>query len=933
MKRSLLYISLLTLLLLFGGCSSRKKNNATTRAYHAITARYNTWYNGNVAYNQGVKSQIEGHKDNYLEQLPLLITSSKATQKIGTENYEKAIEKSQKAIKNHSIKKRPKRPAGKKLTAKQKLFYSQNEFNPFLWRVWFLMAKAQARQGLFAEAASTYIYITRLYENNPDIVAQARIGLAECYTEMDWLYEAEDLLRRVQHDSIPQSLEKNFARIKANLVLKQEKYNEAIELIQTSIKRKGITTLEKAREYYLLGQLLAKKGDMNAAYKSFGKTISVSPPYELEFNARIRQTETATNENHRKILRKLKKMSRSDKNKEYLSQIYYAIGNIHLSQKDTAEALKNYETGVAVGSTSGYGTAMLHKSLAKLYWSKEKFSKAHDNYSKALALLDEESDDYNEIKFRSEVLASVIQYTDVVEKQDELLYWSKLTEEELYPIIDKLIEEEKQREELRKKEEKKLKKEEQGDASDNTSVLPDISTPDPKEKSQWYFYNRQLVTQGIQAFKKTWGNRPLKDYWRFSHEIASLVETETLLSDSVDMEAGEDSLSLNDSIAMEEFIEETFVDTLSTDPTTREYYLQQIPKTEEEISESRASLYEALFESGVAFKDKINDKDLSLSYLERIPDECPDFPRMAETYFQLFMACSRWNETEKADHYKKLLIENYPDSTITKDIQRPDFFDNAETRRHKEDSIYVKAYKHYVNKEFEKVEYENAIAAERYPNGKHRSRFMFVDAMAKLYGGKQKEALDALEKLVSAYSADSLSTLATGITTGVKEGRLLHSGIRTSIWDKKADGTIKDAIDSLPPFSVNRDEPHYFVLAYPNEGVDEKRLLFEIARYNFSRYMVRKFEMSFEKLAEITLFQVKEFLNYDEVFLYRKRLYENKETARLLEGINSLIISKTNLDLLLQYYSFGDYIKFYEENLLDIPEVEIDGYTLDEPEL
>ena len=53
----------------------------------------------------------------------------------------------------------------------------------------------------------------------------------------------------------------------------------------------------------------------------------------------------------------------------------------------------------------------------------------------------------------------------------------------------------------------------------------------------------------------------------------------------------------------------------------------------------------------------------------------------------------------------------------------------------------------------------------------------------------------------------------------------------------------------------------------------------------------------------------------------------------MLEGINSLIISKTNLDLLLQYYSFGDYIKFYEENLLDIPEVEIDGYTLDEPEL
>lgn len=52
----------------------------------------------------------------------------------------------------------------------------------------------------------------------------------------------------------------------------------------------------------------------------------------------------------------------------------------------------------------------------------------------------------------------------------------------------------------------------------------------------------------------------------------------------------------------------------------------------------------------------------------------------------------------------------------------------------------------------------------------------------------------------------------------------------------------------------------------------------------------------------------------------------------MLEGINAFIISKTNLDLLLQYYTFGDYIRFYEENFMGIPELEIDGYTIDEPD-
>jgi hypothetical protein len=185
---------------------------------------------------------------------------------------------------------------------------------------------------------------------------------------------------------------------------------------------------------------------------------------------------------------------------------------------------------------------------------------------------------------------------------------------------------------------------------------------------------------------------------------------------------------------------------------------------------------------------------------------------------------------------------------------------------------------------------------------------------------------------MAGYPSDSISKIAANITTGIKEGRLLQSGISTSIWERRMDGSITANRDSIPSFSKERNVPYYFVLAFPNNSVDQKRLLFEMARYNFSRYMVRKFDMVFEEQREITLLEVKEFLNFDEAFLYRKRLYENGETATLLEGINAIIISKSNLDLLLQYYTFGDYTKFYEENFLAIPEVEIDGYTLDEPD-
>ena len=934
-KRILGYIFLAVLVLTLTCCSSKKrKNTATTRAYHSFFARYNTFYNGDVAYKKGVKSQIESHKDNYLEQLPLFIVSNKNTQSTGSSDFDRAIEKSQKAIKTHSIKRKPKRPVGKKLSPKQKRFYSKKEFNPFLWRAWFMMANSQYQKGEFTEAASTYIYISRLYEEDPKLVAMARIGLAKCYLELDWLYEAEDLLQRIKRDTVPSSLEEEYAYTKGNLLVKQEKYGEAVEEITKGLKRSDISSLEKARELYLIGQLHAKNGNKKAAYKSFGKVISKSPPYELEFNARIRQTETATDENHKKILGKLKRMSKSPKNKEYLSQIYYAIGNIHMSQKDTAEAIKAYETGVALGASGGYGTGMLHLSLAKIYWEQEKFSKSHENYGKAMPLLNEETPGFDELEFRNSVLGELVQYTDVVEQQSKLLYWATLPPEKLYPIIDELIEEEKWKEELRKKAEKKEERENSGSELDNASTQAGMTITDQNEKQMWYFYNPQTIGQGIRTFKEKWGNRQLKDYWRFSHEIASLTNTGAEDGDSI---AGDsimtDSL-MNDSIALGDSIDSDIAinDSLPTDPTTREYYTERIPKTDEEKSKAHEALRDALFEAGVRFKDKVNDKRLTLSYLERVVNEYPDFGKMAETYYQLFIACSRWDEPEKADNYRNLLIANYPDSSMTLRIQEPGFFESAATRKHNEDSMYVKAYTHYNMLEYADVEKENSIAGKRYPNGNHRARFMFIDAMAKMYSGKRDEALEVLASLVGSFPSDSISKIAGDISTGLKEGRLLRSGISTSIWNRKADGTIRGESDSVPEFKAERNEPYYFVLAFPNDSLDENRLLFEMARYNFSRYMVRNFEMSFEKLSHITLLEVKEFLNFDEAFLYRKRLYASKETARILEGLNAFIISKSNLELLLQYYTFEDYQRFYEENLQAIPEVDIDGYTLDEPD-
>ncbi len=929
MKKYLHYILLILLIITLGGCASRKKNTAQTRMYHSFFARYNTFYNGNVAFKKGYDAQTKGHKDNFLEQLPLLIVSDKATKEIGKSDYDKAIEKSQKAIKNHSIKRKPRREAGKKLTEKKKRFYAQREFNPFLWRAWMMMADAYFQKGEFTEAAGTYIYISRLYENNPDVLAAARIGLAQCYAELDWLYEAEELLSRIKRDSMPASLGSTLAHANANMLIRQKRYEEAIPHIEKAIKRKGIGATERGREYYLLGQIQQLLGNNEAAFKAYSKVIAQSPPYELEINARIRQTETMTGKEKRKIIRKLERMIRQDKNKEYLSQLYYALGNVHLSAKDTLQAVRAYETGLVKGGASGYGKGMLHLSLAHIYWEQQKFSKSGNNYKEALGIIKSEDEKLEEYKRRSEITGELAPHTDIIEKNSELLYWSRLSEKELTAEIEKKIEQAEFEKELQEYIEKEQRKAAKGSELENANTAANMNIMQSElDIAKWYFYNPKLVSSGISNFKKSWGDRTLKDFWRLSQENITTAHNDTLASDSSAIDGiVADSLQ-NDSTAI---AEEILPDTLSTDPTTREYWLQQIPRSEEKLKEMHTSLSNALFDAATIFEGKLGDKQLAMSHWERLVNEYPEYSRMADVYYHLFLCSSRWDAPEKAELYKNLLITQYPDSVNTKRIQEPDFFESTATKRHKEDSIYVETYASYTVADYDKAIENNRYAAQKYPNGAHRSRFIFIDALSKLYSGRQDEAIAALDTLLKAFPNDTVAGIATEIGTGIKEGRLLHSGISTSIWDRRLDGTIKGESDSVAQFSAERNEPYYFILAFPNDSLDEKRLLFEMARYNFSRYMVRNFTMEFNKQATITLLEVKEFLNFDEAFVYRKRLYGNSQMATLLDGITSMIISKSNLELLLNYYTFDDYTKFYEEQLLSIPEPEIDGYTLDEP--
>ena len=937
---------------LIASCSTRK-NTARTRAWHSFSAKYNTYYNGKLAYIDGSLEKEKGNKDDYTELLPLFTVGNKNSREIGKGNYERTVEKMEKTIKQHSIKARPEWKKSRKKTQKEIEWLTRREYNPFLWKAWLLMGEAQFQSGAFDEAAATFSYVSRLYQTQPAIYGQARAWLARCYTELDWLYDAEDVIRNKNRDSIHYSAQKAWNQTLANYYLNTGELERALPYLRKIIKAEHRKT-QKAREWFLTGQVLSALGRDQEAYKAYGHVAAQNPPYELEFNARIAQTEVMAASNYRKMIRRLKRMAASDKNKDYQDQVYYAIGNIYLSRNDTLQAITAYEEGNKKATRSGTEKGVLLLKLGNLYWDMERYNDAQRCYGEAIGLLDKERAGYEELSQRSKVLDELVPYTDAVHLQDSLQQLALMPEAERLAVIDRVIKElkKKEKEEADKAREAEVEaaQQRQGavgnrDQRGGRQQQQQQTTSSNTKDGQWYFYNQMAVNQGKQTFQKQWGKRENADNWRRSNVTVVATPTPESPEMAENLEAAEGSelpegpdapTASEDPEASEA---KALADSLAADPHNREYYLAQIPFTEEQVAESNNIIKDGLFHAGVIFKDKLDNMPLAAKQLVRLVNQYPDYEQMDQAWYHLFLLYSRIGDTAQADSCLVHLKNEYPESDYTTLLCDPYFEENARFGVHIEDSIYAATYDAFKANRHEAIAANAKLSAERFPLGENRPKFLFIHGLSLLNQGDAAGCVENLKTVVEKYPQSEVTEMAGMIVKGVQEGRQLYGGKfdLDDIWNRR-DFTINADSVATDTLSADRDVPFVFLLVYQPDSLSvnglelsgatsgvlqtsinvEHQLLYEMARFNFSNFLVRNFDLEIERMEGYNRLMIRGFLNFDEALQYARQLSAADELSPILRQCRSLVISEHNLTLVGSRYSFHDYDDFYEQHFLPL---------------
>lgn len=864
-ERKIVFLLVSGLMVLMASGCSTQKNTAANRSFHQTKVKYNIFYNGNIAFQEGQQATIKAHEDDFTTVIPLYPVSDHKAAEASTSQMDKMIEKCRKCIKLHSIKAKPKPDPKKRQDPKYKKWLEQEEFNNQMDKVWIRLGESEFSKGDFLGSIGTFTYIIKHYDYDPDVVAQSQLWMARAYAELGWQYEAEDLINKVNVDALSRKHSSQYASAKADVLLKGKQYHEAIPFIKLALPDQK-RNFYKPRFQFVLGQIYQLEGRNKEAVDAYKKCIKMIPPQDMEFQAQINKAILQG----KSSIRTLQKMAKLSKYKDQLDNIYGAIGDIYLANGDTAKAVESYQTGIDKATQTGSAKAAILIKAGDIYYMQRNYEKAQPCYQEAMSIISAEHEDYARLRKLSSTLDALIAEYNVVVLQDSLQALAKLSPEEQRKVAEKivadLIEAEK------KAEEEALIAQREAENSGLQSVDTRNMLGGPGgAAADWYFYNEQLIRSGKQQFTKKWGNRPLEDNWR---RISKAVMA-SFMSDT-----NEDDLThSNDSISTDSIGQNGLK--IETDNHKPEFYLQQIPKTEEDFAISDSLIANALFNLIFIYQDEIGDQELADETFAEFQRRFPNDPRIAEINNQ------RNPDPEYIAKLRRMLAE--------------------------QDSIYELTYNAYKKSEFATVKTNKVYAEETFPMSPLMPRFLFLNAVAVARTDGQDAFVVALKDMVTRYPENELSAMAKDMLAMMGQGMESQTGeLKSDLEQMRAESEEETApTDETVAFSTNRNTQSLILLALPEADETKlNKLLYEVALFNFSQFLIRDFDLQKMPVwADGCALRISGFESLDETTWYLSLVAKNEELSRFIgkEHITSLCITEENYQLIPSKLSLEDY--------------------------
>jgi len=850
-------VFLVVLILVSTGCSTKKKS-WVNRQFHNTTAKYNGYFNGNESIKNGIKKLEESFVDDYTAILPVFKTGDLKKSKKTHSYMDKAIKKGSIVIQRHSINIKGK------------------EYCRWIDDNYLMVGKSYFYKGEFEDAIKTFSFIKNEYKKN-EIQFDASLWLIRSLVEKQDFMTAEiELDELTNNRKFPKRLEVDLAKISSHFYLQQANYSLALEQlvkIEKSIKRKN----KKVRYNYIMAQLYQQSNNSKSAKNKYEQVLKSSPDYEMVFNAKMNLASLleSGSRDTQKMRQQLIKMTKDEKNKEYLDQIYFTLAEMDINNSDTLTAIDNYLLSTVNSVENNTQKSLSFLALARIDYNRSLYRESKVNYDSTIFYMDKDFREYDVVKEKHEILKELVYHLSIISLQDSLQALSALPAAELSQAISKLIqaELEKEREDLeieRSKQQMMYENNRNGGRGEqfgnNTSG------------GKWYFYNPATLSFGLSEFRKKWGKRKLEDDWRRKDKkIVNVFEIDSIASDSVELETQN-----------------------KKDPN---YYLDKLPKTEEDLAESDEMIKESTYQAGVVYKNGLQEYNKSsvlfMSLLSRFPY---DKNYAALAYYNVYANHLEVGRVQEAGVMKNLLLHNFPNSVYAQLLTNPNFQDQMMGLQNKDELAYQVAYQLYIAKDYIRV----VEKCKQVSDDNYQSKYLFLKALSLSALKDSSKCIITLNKIININKDTRI----------VKESIYLLEAIKNPEKMKKSNEQALTESSYL----FRSANVHMSLFILPKEGVDINYLKTLISDYHTNDFQNEVFEISAMLMGlDKHLLMIKTFDNSSDVVVYNQLIMENIGIVNQLNKSDYKLLA-ISFDNFKEFYKNKDvegYYKFFKKNYLD----------------
>ncbi len=627
-----------------------------------MNTKFNTLYNGNMAFDTGREELNASYKDDYWELLPverLQVTDAiKLDSENNNPNFVIGEEKATKAIQKHSMD------------------ISDEERNPQTDESFLLLGKSRYFDQRYMPALEAFNYILKKYTYS-DKLNEAHIWREKVNIRLENEELAlKNLKRLIKFEDLKDQEYADARAMMAQAFINLKVPDTAIQNLKTAAAYTKKNP-EKGRYFYIIGQLYEQLGHKDSANLAYDRVIDLNrkSPRVYMINAQLQKIRNIeiTPGNKDEVFEYLTDIEENRENRPFLDKIYRQVAEFHLAQQSDSLALLYFNKSLRATQNEPKLNVLNYGNLAEYHFDKNRYKLAGNYFDSVLANLPENTKLFRETKKKLDNLADVIKYEDIVFYADSVISLYKMPKDGQIAYFEAYIAE------MKKADEKAAKAAEEKITASFASFGE--SKGGKENKGKFYFYNIQSLGFGKNDFNNRWGDRALEDDWRWSNKTKVLPVENT----------GAETDLANKAEA---------VPATGEDKYDVKFYIDQIPTSASTIDSLIQGRNFANYQLGLIYKEKFNENLLASGKLEDVLSSNPEERLVLPSKYNLYKIYEE-GQSALAEAMKNDIVQNHPESRYAEILLNPlavlaDGEDSPE-------SNYTALYKKFLEQEYLQV--------------------------------------------------------------------------------------------------------------------------------------------------------------------------------------------------------------------------------------